>query len=214
MLAPFAAANATYSQINGNIIFDSYLGNAESHNELFTGELPEPTDSLVNVAADQIRMLLDAGIEVRMLVSETCPDRERTGIFLDPRVEWVRVVNTRQGSPITWYDYSGSIGRVHDSFFEEADLIARDLVRCLDGVDFCLMHDILYQGWHLAHNIAVRKAQEHYSPSERAYYLEHGARIVRAMEENPVLRAKTAARTRYSTRWVAEHQLLPLLDSF
>ena len=60
----------------------------------------------------------------------------------------------------TWYDYSGSIGRVHDSFFEEADLIARDLVRCLDGVDFCLMHDILYQGWHLVHNIAVRKAQE------------------------------------------------------
>lgn len=421
---------------------------------MFTGL--SPTYSLVNVAADQIRMLLDAGIEVRMLVSETCPDRERTGIFLDPRVEWVRVVNTRQGSPITWYDYSGSIGRVHDSFFEEADLIARDLVRCLDGVDFCLMHDILYQGWHLVHNIAVRKVQEqlpgvrfvefthslplprpekmvyplsarftgmpntrfacptqcglpalarqydipesacavvnntlpllewadpavrtvacsmdlsekeilivcpgrltpakrfekaamlagairtvsgkstglifcdfpsadipapvyksmirtegkkagladgdllftsdlgfpdgfprqavlelfglsnlflcpsfsesfgltvleaasrgnflvlneavpaleelgkslgasflrwdahnfgfdtqeHYSPSERAYYLEHGARIVRAMEENPVLRAKTAARTRYSTRRVAEHQLLPLLDSF
>ena len=125
---------------------------------MFTGL--SPTYSLVNVAADQIRMLLDAGIEVRMLVSETCPDRERTGIFLDPRVEWVRVVNTRQGSPITWYDYSGSIGRVHDSFFEEADLIARDLVRCLDGVDFCLMHDILYQGWHLVHNIAVRKAQE------------------------------------------------------
>ena len=49
---------------------------------------------------------------------------------------------------------------MHDSFFEEADLIARDLVRCLDGVDFCLMHDILYQGWHLVHNIAVRKVQE------------------------------------------------------
>lgn len=75
---------------------------------MFTGL--SPTYSLVNVAADQIRMLLDAGIEVRMLVSETCPDRERTGIFLDPRVEWVRVVNTRQGSPITWYDYSGSTG--------------------------------------------------------------------------------------------------------
>ena len=47
---------------------------------MFTGL--SPTYSLVNVAADQIRMLLDAGIEVRMLVSETCPDRERTGIFL------------------------------------------------------------------------------------------------------------------------------------
>lgn len=34
------------------------------------------------------------------------------------------------------------------------------------------------------------------------------------MEENPVLRAKTAARTRYSTRWAAEHQPLPLLGSF
>ncbi len=64
-----------------------------------------------------------------------------------------------------------------------------------------------------AHNFGF-DTQEHYSPSELAYYLEHGARIVRAMEENPVLRAKTAARTRYSTRWVAEHQLLPLLDSF
>lgn len=143
---------------------------------MFTGL--SPTYSLVNVAADQIRMLLDAGIEVRMLVSETCPDRERTGIFLDPRVEWVRVVNTRQGSPITWYDYSGSIRRVHDSFFEEADLIARDLVRCLDGVDFCLMHDILYQGWHLVHNIAVRKAQEQL-PGVRFVEFTHSLPLLR-----------------------------------
>ena len=41
VLAPFAAANTTYSQINGNIIFDSFSGNAESHNELFIGELPD-----------------------------------------------------------------------------------------------------------------------------------------------------------------------------
>lgn len=38
---------------------------------MFTGL--SPTYSLVNVAADQIRMLLDAGIEVRMLVSENLP---------------------------------------------------------------------------------------------------------------------------------------------
>lgn len=47
VLAPFAAAVTTYSQINGNIIFDSYTGNAESHNELFTGQLPEPTVCLL-----------------------------------------------------------------------------------------------------------------------------------------------------------------------
>ena len=50
-LAPFAAANNTYSQINGNIIFDSYSGNAESHNELFTGALPEPTACLLTTTS-------------------------------------------------------------------------------------------------------------------------------------------------------------------
>lgn len=50
VLAPFAAAATTFSQINGNIIFDSYAGNAESHNELFEGELPEATGCLVPVS--------------------------------------------------------------------------------------------------------------------------------------------------------------------
>ena len=51
VLAPFAAANTTYSQINGNIIFDSYSGNAKSHNELFTGALPEPTACLLTTTS-------------------------------------------------------------------------------------------------------------------------------------------------------------------
>lgn len=55
------------------------------------------TYSLVNVVADQIRMLLDAGVEVRILVSETCPDDDRTGIFLDSRLQWVRITNTFHG---------------------------------------------------------------------------------------------------------------------
>ena len=51
VLAPFAAANTTYSQINGNIIFDSYSGHAESHNELFIGELPEATSCLLTTTS-------------------------------------------------------------------------------------------------------------------------------------------------------------------
>ncbi len=47
VLAPYAAASTTFSQINGNIIFDTYSGNAESHNELFVGVLPEPTVCLL-----------------------------------------------------------------------------------------------------------------------------------------------------------------------
>ena len=51
VLAPFAAAATTYSQINGNIIFDSFAGNSESHNELFEGELPDPTACLVTTSS-------------------------------------------------------------------------------------------------------------------------------------------------------------------
>ena len=119
-----------------------------------------PTYSLVNVAADQIRMLLEAGVSVKMLVSETCPDGERTGIFADERLEWVKITNTLHGQPIQWHDYSSPTGQVHDTFFEEADHIAKDLVTHLKDVDVCILHDILYQGWHLVHNIAVRKAQQ------------------------------------------------------
>ena len=119
-----------------------------------------PTYSLVNVAADQIRMLLGAGVSVKMLVSETCPDGERTGIFADERLEWVKVTNTLHGQPIRWHDYSSPTGQVHDTFFEEAHHIAKDFVTHLKDVDVCILHDILYQGWHLVHNIAVRKAQQ------------------------------------------------------
>ena len=49
------------------------------------------TYSLVNVVADQIKMLLDAHVAVKVLVSETCPDSERTGIFLSKDIEWVKM---------------------------------------------------------------------------------------------------------------------------
>lgn len=55
------------------------------------------TYSLVNVVADQIKMLLQAHVAVKLLVSETCPDSERTGIFSDERIEWVKITNTATG---------------------------------------------------------------------------------------------------------------------
>ena len=118
------------------------------------------TYSLVNVVADQIKMLLEAQVELKILVSEACPDQERWGVFLDPRLEWVKVTNTYHGTPIIWHDYSTPTGEVHESFFEEAEWIAKDYVRYLQDVDVCIMHDILYQGWHLIHNVAIRQAQK------------------------------------------------------
>ena len=118
------------------------------------------TYSLVNVVADQIKMLLEAQVDLKILVSETCPDQERWGVFLDPRLEWIKITNTCNGAPIVWHDYSAPTGTVHEEFYEEANQIAKDYIRYLQDVDVCIMHDILYQGWHLVHNVAIRQAQE------------------------------------------------------
>lgn len=118
------------------------------------------TYSLVNVVAEHLKMLLDDNIDTKLLVTEDCPDNDRFGIYLDERIEWVKVVNRINGKSIRWYDYSGPNGKAHKTFFEEVDLIAKDLVNKLSDVDVCIMHDIHFQGWHLVHNIAVRKAQK------------------------------------------------------
>ena len=86
------------------------------------------TYSLVNVVADQIKMLLDARVAVKVLVSETCPDKERTGIFLDERIEWVKITNTLNGNNITWHDYSRPHRRCMKHFFRRRILIAADFV--------------------------------------------------------------------------------------
>lgn len=117
------------------------------------------TYSLVNVVEEHLGMLLQAGIEVKLLVSQDCPEEDRYGIYKDERIQWVKVVNRFQGEQIHWRDYSAPVGTVHGTFFAEADTIASDFIGHLSDVDVCIMHDILYQGWHLLHNVAIRKAQ-------------------------------------------------------
>ena len=120
----------------------------------------DTTYSLVNVVAEQLRMFLDANIPTKILVCEGFKASSKYGVYLDERIEWAEVINTLNGKQIQWQDYSQPSGNVHKTFFEEADVIAEDLVNKLSDVDVCIMHDILYQGWHLIHNAAVRKAQE------------------------------------------------------
>lgn len=140
----------------------------------------ERTYSLVNVVAEHLRMLLDNNIPVKMLVCENCPDEQRSGIFLDERIEWVKVKNTLNGKQIHWHDYSQPEGKVHDTFFEESEAIAEDLIDKLSDIDICMMHDIHYQGWHLVHNVAIRKAQEKL-PNVRFIAVTHSAPNNRAI---------------------------------
>lgn len=54
------------------------------------------------------------------------------------------------------------------------DVIAGDLADKLSGVDVCIMHDIHFQGWHLLHNVAIRKAQKEL-PNIRFIAFTHSA---------------------------------------
>ena len=136
------------------------------------------TYSLVNVVAEHLKMLLDAGVPTKVLVSEDCPDSDRRGVFAREELEWVKITNRLDGKPIRWRDYSQPDGQVHEDFYREADAIARDLREALADVDVCMMHDILYQGWHLVHNVAVRKAQEDL-PHVRFVAFTHSAPVNR-----------------------------------
>ncbi|MGL4344235.1 MAG: glycosyltransferase [Cellulosilyticaceae bacterium] len=118
------------------------------------------TYSLVYVVKMHLEMLLAAGIEVKLLVSEECPDEQRAGIWLDERIEWVKVTNQYQGRQIIWYDYYDPTMTLHDTFEGEVQVVSEDFERCLEGVDVCMLHDILYQGKHYIHNMAIRKTQK------------------------------------------------------
>ncbi len=87
----------------------------------------QSTSSLVNVVAEQLQMLLSAEISTKLLVCEQCPDSERYGIFLDERIEWVKVKNTYHEKPIIWYDYSEQTQELHNTFYQEAESIAKEL---------------------------------------------------------------------------------------
>lgn len=142
----------------------------------------DTTYSLVNVVAEQLRMFLDANIPTKMLVCEGFKESSKYGVYLDERIEWAEVTNKLNGRQIQWQDYSQPDGTVHKTFFEEADVIAEDLVNKLADVNVCIMHDILYQGWHLIHNVAVRKAQEKL-PDVRFISFSHSAPVNRP--QNP-----------------------------
>ena len=143
------------------------------------------TYSLVNVVAEHLKMLLDAGTETKVLVSQDCPDDERQGIFADERLEWVKITNKLGDQQIHWHDYAQADGELHDTFFNEADAIVQDFVTHLADVDICIMHDIHYQGWHLLHNVAIRKAQEKL-PGVKFIAVTHSAPVNRLPTQIPV----------------------------
>ncbi len=116
------------------------------------------TYSLVNVVASHIKMMLDNDEEVAMVVTNLLQESEKHGIFTDSRIKWIKINNQYKDKNIKWFDYSSGTGDLHNSFYEEVIHYKNEFVKKLSTYDCIFMHDILYQGWHLCHNIAIREA--------------------------------------------------------
>lgn len=171
------------------------------------------TYSLVSVVEEHLHMLLGGGAEVKMLVSQDCPDSERYGIYSDERIEWVKITNRLHGKQIHWVDYAQPTGRVHPSFFQEAEAIADSLYEALLDVDVVFLHDILYQGWHLVHNIAVRQAQGRL-PRLRFLAMTHSYPAVRPQRMDWPLSARFLPLPNTTYLYPAESGLAALADQY
>lgn len=141
--------------------------------------------SLVNVVREQLLMLLEHNIPVKMLVSEHCPNQDRTGVFADPRIEWVKIANSYNGELFHWEEYAGDDAKADAAFFTYVSLIAEDIKKALADVDVCILHDILYQGLHLLHNAAIRKVQQE-MPGLRFLAFTHSSPVPRIDAPYPV----------------------------
>lgn len=115
------------------------------------------TYSLVGVVKSHVQMLLDGGVEIKILVSEECLDEEKTDIFLDSRIEWIKVANTYEGKSIEWKDYFDSEVPLDDNLDDKVVFIANEFKKYLGDVQICMLHDILYQSKHYIHNLAIRQ---------------------------------------------------------
>ncbi|MEG1647929.1 MAG: glycosyltransferase [Bacilli bacterium] len=143
------------------------------------------TYSLVNVVSEQLKMLLNDNIKVKMLVSEHCPDNERNGIFSDDRIEWIKIINSENNEIFHWKTYGKINDSVDNVFFHQVKLIADDYIKYLKDVDVCIMHDILYQGLHLLHNVAIRKAQRSL-PNVKFLSFTHSAPVKHISANYPI----------------------------
>ena len=117
------------------------------------------TYSLVNVVAEHIKMFLNNNIDTTILVSETINDNDKWCIYLDKRLKWIKIKNKLNDKQIKWYDYSNPTGRLHETFYDEVEVIKNNFIEKLKDFDICFMHDILYQGWHYVHNVAIIEAK-------------------------------------------------------
>lgn len=100
--------------------------------------------SLCNVVADQLRMFIDNGYQVKLLVTEQF---EADGVWADKNVEIAKI-------PVVRCDNDGNLA---DDYRDEVNKMKLSLEKHLKDIDVVIAHDIILQPAHLIHNVAARE---------------------------------------------------------
>ena len=105
----------------------------------------DPAYSLCNVVEDQIRMFVEHGYEIKMIVDEQ---------FKNPGGYWAH--------PNVTYGFTPKVERsnegiLKDNWEEQVEAFYQSLKKELADYKVCIAHDVTLQPAHLIHNIAARK---------------------------------------------------------
>lgn len=108
--------------------------------------------SLIAVADNQIKMLLNNGYNPRVLVQENFTYSKYTNSVWRPEI-----IDIRPIIPFIHLD-----NNISEDFEDRVALIEKALEENLKDIDVCITHDIILQQWYKEHNVAVRRyAKKH-----------------------------------------------------
>ena len=103
--------------------------------------------SLCNCVEDQIRMFVDNGYKIKLLIDKNLPESELTGYWAHPNVSYGRL------SPVQ----RSNEGVLKEGWEKEVEIMYGELKKELEGYKVVIAHDVVLQPAHLIHNLASRK---------------------------------------------------------
>jgi len=104
--------------------------------------------SLTLVVEEQIKMLVENGIPVDVIVTDTFGEPD--GYFAHPMVTLKKIPDCQRSNE----------GELREGYEEDVLKIEKALEEALQDVDVCLTHDVIYQPAHIIFNLAARNIAE------------------------------------------------------
>lgn len=118
--------------------------------------------SLTNVVEEQIKMLVDNGYNIDVIVTENF---KGDGYFTNPNVTLKYIPDCNRSNE----------GVLKENYEEEVKKVQEKLEEALKGTDVCLTHDVIYQPAHIIFNIAARNIATKRGNSLRWLHWIHSA---------------------------------------